>query len=172
MSLRRSLLLALGLLLVGAYAPAAAADIPETVRWSSTVGEVVFPHLRHTEEFGAECVACHHETVAANLAVPHPSYFDDFWVDCKVCHTGSAVPAAENRCGACHPDRPSGLNQEMLTAKVAIHRSCWSCHDRGIGSEASKQCLFCHQRPPSPRPESTPQVQAQPQAPAVTPAGK
>ena len=61
---------------------------PETIRWASSVGEVVFQHRLHTEEFGAECVSCHHETVAANLELPHPDYFDGFWVDCAVCHTG------------------------------------------------------------------------------------
>ena len=144
---------ALGLLLVGGTGVLAEAGTaqtgPETVRWSSSVGEVVFAHQRHAEEFGAECVSCHHETVAANLAVPHPDYFDGFWVDCKGCHTGASAPAVESKCAACHPERVSGLNQEMPTAKVAIHRSCWGCHDRGTGSEASKQCGFCHQRPAS-----------------------
>ena len=142
---------ALGLLLVAGSAvladAVAAPTGPETVRWSSSVGEVVFAHQRHTDEFGAECVSCHHETVAANLAVPHPDYFDGFWVDCKGCHTGATAPAVESKCAVCHPERVSGLNQEMPTAKVAIHRSCWGCHDRGTGSEASKQCGFCHQRP-------------------------
>lgn len=142
---------ALGLLLAAGTAGLADAGettpAPETVRWSSSVGEVVFAHRRHTEEFGADCVSCHHETVAANLAVPHPDYFDGFWVDCKGCHTGGLTPEVASKCAACHPERVSGLNQEMPTAKVAIHRSCWGCHDRGSGSEASKQCGFCHQRP-------------------------
>lgn len=119
---------------------------PDTVRWASSVGDVVFQHRMHTEEFGAECESCHHETVAASLQLPHPDYFEGFWVDCAVCHTGSASPAAAGKCVVCHPERTSGLNLEMPTAKVAIHRSCWKCHDRGTGSEASTQCGFCHQR--------------------------
>ena len=158
------LLTALCLLLPTATAAASAADAkaetpaplpspasPETVRWASSVGEVVFQHRLHTEEFGAECVSCHHETVAASLELPHPDYFDGFWVDCKSCHTGSTTPAVEGKCSTCHPDRVAGLNLEMPTVKVAIHRSCWGCHDRGTGSEASKQCGFCHQRPEPPR---------------------
>jgi len=150
--------LALGLLLVAAGAlPAAGEDtpnasaktsvVPETIRWPSVAGEVVFPHLRHAEELGAECASCHHETVAANLKVPHPDYFDDFWVDCAVCHTGATAPAVERKCEACHPARAAGLNLEMPTVKVAIHRSCWGCHDSGTGEKASNQCGFCHQRP-------------------------
>lgn len=149
------LLLALCLLMLAGAATAHAADpaakpstpaSPETVRWTSSVGDVVFQHRLHTEEFGAECVSCHHETVAASLELPHPEYFDGFWVDCAVCHTGSATPTAAGKCGVCHPERTSGLNLEMATVKVAIHRSCWKCHDRGTGSEASTQCGFCHQR--------------------------
>lgn len=155
MNRRRLPCVALGLFLAVGSAlaadPGATPQVPETVRWSSAVGEVVFAHQRHAEEYGAECVTCHHETVAADLAVPHPDYFDGFWVDCKGCHTGGAAPAVEGKCVTCHPERLSGLNQEMSTAKVAIHRSCWGCHDRGTGAEASKQCAFCHQRPESPR---------------------
>lgn len=161
--------LTFGLLLLAAgVLPAAGEDTtaatagtsaaPETIRWPSAVGEVVFPHLRHAEELGVECASCHHETVAANLKVPHPDYFDDFWVDCAVCHTGATAPAVERKCVACHPERAVGLNLEMPTVKVAIHRSCWGCHDSGTGAEASNQCGFCHQRPE--RPSTSPSAAA------------
>lgn len=170
LSIRLPLHLAFILLWLAGAVAAAPVDAPETVRWSSSVGEVVFPHLRHAEEFGAECVACHHETVAADLEIPHPTYFDDFWVDCKVCHTGSAAPAVQGKCVACHPERASGLNLEMPTVKVAIHRSCWSCHDRGTGTEATKQCGFCHQRTESTEVQTTQEVP--PVAPASGPASE
>ena len=167
----RHLWLALGLLAVTVAAPAAdlpaeapPPSSPETIRWASSVGEVVFQHRLHTEDFGAECVSCHHETVAASLELPHPDYFDGFWVDCAVCHTGSATPTAAGKCVVCHPERTSGLNLEMPTVKVAIHRSCWKCHERGTGSEASSQCGFCHQRPEKPPTQST--TQAAPALPA------
>jgi c(7)-type cytochrome triheme protein len=163
------------LLLAGAAAAAPAADLtaeapapssptasPDTIRWASSVGEVVFQHKLHTEEFGAECVSCHHETVAASLELPHAEYFDGFWVDCAVCHTGSATPAAAGKCVVCHPERTSGQNLEMPTVKVAIHRSCWKCHDRGTGSEASTQCGFCHQRPDRPQSQTTKAAPAPP----------
>lgn len=170
--LSSQLLLNLALVLVWLAASAAAApsDPPEAIRWASPIGEVVFAHLRHAEEYGAECVSCHHETVAANLEVPHPTYFEDFWVDCKVCHTGSATPAVQGKCVACHPERASGLNLEMPTVKVAIHRNCWGCHDRGTGAESAKQCGFCHQRPDA-RGNSTTQ-QVPPTAPAIGSASK
>jgi hypothetical protein len=181
MSRRLELTLALCLLLTAgaAAAPAAALTVkssppssppasPDTVRWASSVGEVVFQHKLHTEEFGAECVSCHHETVAASLELPHPDYFDGFWVDCAVCHTGSANPTAPGKCVVCHPERTSGQDLEMPTVKVAIHRSCWKCHDRGTGSEASTQCGFCHQR--SQLPQS--QTKAAPAPPADLATGK
>lgn len=138
-----------GLLLAAGVALAAIAaaqgEPPETIRWPSAAGEVVFAHQFHAEETGADCAACHHETVAANLAVPHPEYFDDFWVDCATCHTGAAS-AGVQRCASCHPEQPTGPNVEMPTAKVAIHQSCWNCHETGRGADASAQCGICHQR--------------------------
>lgn len=169
------LVLAFCLLLPAAAAAVPAADLtvespppasppasPDTVRWASSVGEVLFQHKLHTEEFGAECVSCHHETVAASLELPHADYFDGFWVDCAVCHTGSATPTAAGKCVVCHPERTSGQNLEMPTVKVAIHRSCWKCHDRGTGSEASTQCGFCHQRSEQPQSQTTKTAPAPP----------
>ena len=119
-------------------------------------GKGELPEFRYTRAIGI--------FLAANLALPHADYFDGFWVDCAVCHTGSATPAAAGRCVVCHPERTSGLNLEMPTVKVAIHRSCWKCHERGTGSEASSQCGFCHQRPEKPPTQST--TQAAPALPA------
>jgi len=125
----------------------ASAAPPETVRWESSVGEVEFDHRMHVEDLGTECVACHHETTAADLDVPHPDYFDDFWVDCSTCHGGEAT-AVVARCGSCHPERTaSGPRVEMPTVKVAIHDSCWACHESGRGAEASASCGLCHRRP-------------------------
>jgi len=127
---------------------------PEEIRWPSSVGEVVFPHQMHVDDVGATCDTCHHETVAPALAVPHPDYFDDFWVDCKTCHNvpssggRQAVATSGHRCVSCHPERTaSGPKVEMPTVKVAIHTSCWKCHEEGRGAEASAQCGVCHQRP-------------------------
>jgi len=137
----------------------AAARGPETIRWPSAAGEVVFDHRMHAEDLGAECASCHHGIEAASLTLPHPGYFDDFWVNCKTCHTidgtnpAGAVGAANagpQVCASCHPKRTARPNVEMLTAKVAIHRSCWSCHAEGRGAEASAQCNVCHQRPERP----------------------
>jgi hypothetical protein len=128
-------------------AGAAPAEPPETVRWESSVGDVEFGHRMHVEDLGTECVACHHETTATALELPHPDYFDDFWVDCATCHGGEAKTALA-RCGSCHPERTaSGPHVEMPTAKVAIHESCWSCHESGRGAEASISCAVCHRRP-------------------------
>lgn len=134
----------------------ASSALPETIRWPSAVGEVVFSHRMHAEDLGAECASCHHGIMAKGLNLPHPGYFEGFWVNCKSCHSDGATNtqaavgapnAGMQVCGSCHPSRTERPNVEMLTTKVAIHRSCWGCHAEGRGAEASAQCTFCHQRP-------------------------
>jgi len=125
---------------------AGAGDAPETVRWASSVGEVVFPHALHAEAMEIECASCHHGTAALALEVPHPDYFDDFWVDCSTCHTGREASADAHDCATCHPQKPTRAAVEMPSVKVAIHRSCWSCHEQENGAAASAGCAFCHRR--------------------------
>jgi hypothetical protein len=134
-------------------APAAIQDtltpqLQETIRVSSYLGEVEFPHLDHVDAFGLACGDCHHETNAAALAIPHEDYFDDFWIDCATCHhePGSASLEAQ-ACSNCHPARPQNLADETRSAKVVIHQNCWECHDSGTGAEASSNCAFCHTGP-------------------------
>jgi len=134
----------------GATTGDAAPPSPETIHWSSSVGEVDFPHQMHAEDLGVSCDTCHHGIVAPKLALPHPDYFTGFWLDCSTCHTGSATASdvsSGHRCATCHPERPTGgAKVEMPTVKVAIHQSCWSCHEQGRGAQASAQCGTCHQR--------------------------
>jgi len=112
----------------------------------SSVGEVVFPHQKHFEELGIACVDCHHETSAAVLNMPHPQYFEDFWLDCQVCHREAGAPLASLSCSSCHPGSPTSVADQTLSAKVAIHRSCWRCHDTGTGESATASCARCHDR--------------------------
>lgn len=131
-------------------APAAfAADrpeaVPEQIVSPASVGEVVFPHRAHVEDYGLECVECHHETRAAALASPHPGYFEDSAVNCSVCHRGADGPLAAQDCSVCHHPRPASLTDEVASAKVAIHHTCWRCHEPATGAEASANCSLCHQ---------------------------
>jgi hypothetical protein len=138
------------LVFVVAPMPALAADptpsIPVDIVSPSSVGEVVFPHRKHVEEFSLDCVTCHHETHAAVLDMPHPQYFADFWIDCKICHRADSPPLASVACSKCHPSSPKSVADQTLSSKVAIHRSCWVCHEPGTGEKATATCGLCHNR--------------------------
>jgi hypothetical protein len=139
-------------LLPAALASSADPPPPESVRWPSAIGEVLFSHAAHVDDYGLECAQCHHETRAAPLVSPHPAYLRDFWVDCAACHRDAAAPAAAQACSACHPAGAARAVEEVSSSKIVLHASCWSCHDPGTGAAASAQCVFCHQgerRPPA-----------------------
>jgi hypothetical protein len=117
--------------------------------------KATFPHEFHYLELEIDCVTCHHETDAAELVVPHKEIFEnsaDSWARCSSCHRRTAEPAEPQACGNCHHDSPTDVADETLSAKVVIHRSCWSCHDVGTGQPASRACIQCHVRPPGDTP--------------------
>jgi c(7)-type cytochrome triheme protein len=120
--------------------------VPESIVSPASVGEVVFPHRAHVDDYGFDCVECHHETRAAALATPHPGYLEDSGVDCAVCH-GQSTPLAARTCSACHGSSIETVASDSLSAKVAIHRTCWKCHEPATGAEASAGCALCHARP-------------------------
>jgi hypothetical protein len=114
-------------------------------REPSEIGPAVFPHEKHVKELEIECVTCHHETNAGPLTFPHKDYFDDFWIDCTTCHRAAGAAALEPQaCSNCHHSRNGDVADETLSAKVVIHKNCWSCHDMGKGAKASSACKECH----------------------------
>ena len=118
---------------------------PQVSRAPSPVGAVKFDHDDHVDKQQIECSVCHHETNARSLKMPHKDYFDDFWIDCTICHkSGRAAPADPQACSACHHKSPANIADETLSAKVAVHKKCWECHDAGKGEAASKGCVLCH----------------------------
>jgi len=137
-------------LMVSAPASAALAapdnPVPDEIVSPNSVGEVVFPHRKHFEELAFACTECHHETQAAVLKMPHPEYFADFWIDCKICHREAGAPLAAQACSTCHRSSLSNIADQTSSAKVAIHRNCWRCHDTGTGEKATASCALCHNR--------------------------
>lgn len=118
---------------------------PEEITFSSKVGDVVFPHKMHVEEFELECSDCHHNINAKKIDTPHSDYFKSSQINCQVCHTGSlALMQEDYNCSKCHHSNPMHIGKEKITAKVAIHKKCWSCHDMDTGKDASEECTFCH----------------------------
>ncbi len=112
---------------------------------SASVPPAVFPHEKHAGEYGIECGTCHHETNAKPLAIPHMDYFDDLWIRCGTCHHKAGAEAlGPQACSTCHHARDGDIADETLSAKVVIHKNCWSCHEAGTGASASATCKTCH----------------------------
>jgi hypothetical protein len=137
--------------LIASVPTSAAAADPETAAPSeivspSSVGEVVFPHRQHFEDLGFACTECHHETHATVLESPHPQYFADFWIDCKICHREASAPLVPQACSTCHHNSLSNIADQTSSVKVAVHKSCWNCHEPGTGENATANCSFCHNR--------------------------
>jgi hypothetical protein len=104
-----------------------------------------FPNEKHAGEFGVECVKCHHETNAKPLSIPHMDYFDDLWINCGTCHHKAGAEAlGPQACSTCHHSQNGDVADETLSAKVVIHKNCWSCHEVGTGANASASCKTCH----------------------------
>ncbi len=111
----------------------------------TSMGPASFPHEKHATEFEIECVKCHHETNAKPLSIPHMDYFDDLWIECGTCHRKAGAEAlGPQACSACHHSTNGDIADETLSAKVVIHKNCWSCHEVGVGASASATCKTCH----------------------------
>lgn len=121
-------------------------DIPAEIIFPSSVGEVTFPHQMHISKLGMTCVECHHQISAKTLVTPHPDYLKSSWIDCAICHNNKSktITSSAYTCSECHHSNPSNIADETLSAKVVIHKKCWSCHQVGVGKEASKSCHLCH----------------------------
>jgi len=120
-------------------------DMPDIVTFSSSVGDVHFPHKFHVDELELECVKCHHQISAVKLVTPHPDYLDSSWINCQLCHDpNQKVGKTYYKCSKCHHDNPNNISDETLSSKVVTHKSCWACHEGGTGVEASKTCRGCH----------------------------
>jgi len=127
-------------------------DQQDVIKFSSSAGEVDFPHKMHAIELEIDCKECHHETNAPVLDLPHPSYFADFWINCSICHHSSENEhASVQPCSNCHHSSPVTIADETLSSKVVIHKTCWGCHEISTGAEASESCKSCHSGPKSKR---------------------
>ena len=120
-------------------------ELPGMAAGWAPIGKANFPHEKHAGEFEVPCVKCHHETNAKPLSIPHQNYFDDLWIDCGTCHHKAGAEAlGPQACSTCHHARNGDIADETLSAKVVIHKNCWSCHEVGTGANASAACKTCH----------------------------
>jgi Zn finger protein HypA/HybF involved in hydrogenase expression len=120
-------------------------EIPSEKSFPSSVGEVIFHHQMHIRDLGIKCVECHHQIDAKTLTTPHPDYLKSSWINCNICHNESEkIKQKVYTCSACHHTNPTNIADETLSAKVVIHKKCWTCHQVSTGKEASKGCGKCH----------------------------
>jgi DnaJ-class molecular chaperone len=72
-------------------------------------------------------------------------YFNDLWINCGTCHHKAGAEAlGPQACSTCHHAKNGDIADETLSAKVVIHKNCWSCHEVGTGANASAACKTCH----------------------------
>ncbi|MGA9575694.1 MAG: multiheme c-type cytochrome [Lysobacterales bacterium] len=120
-------------------------NMPDTVAFTSSVGNVSFPHNTHAVELEIDCSECHHQIHAGELDTPHPGYLDSSWINCQICHNpNSKMSGQYYKCSECHHSQLESVADETLSSKVVIHKSCWKCHESGTGVEASEGCVECH----------------------------
>jgi hypothetical protein len=125
--------------------PADTLDMPDEITYTSSVGNVLFPHNVHVKDHEIECAECHHQIHAMDLNTPHPDYMTSSWVSCKICHnTNSENRKKYYKCSNCHHSDLDDIADETLSSKVVTHKSCWNCHETSTGVEASKGCAECH----------------------------
>lgn len=122
-----------------------AVPIPSEIRIAASVGEVTFRHEAHIKDRGIPCSQCHHGINARKLETPHPEYLKSSWINCTVCHDEKGKTEQNvYACSECHRTTSANIADETLSAKVVIHKQCWTCHAAGTAKEASQSCEKCH----------------------------
>ena len=123
----------------------AMAGMPDEIAFTSSKGDVLFPHNQHVTELEVECDECHHQIHATVLDTPHPDYMTSSWTSCQICHRANLKSSEKYyKCSICHTSDSKNIANEILSAKVVVHTSCWQCHESGTGVQASKGCNNCH----------------------------
>ena len=124
--------------------PTEVQEVPCDIRFELTAGDVCFPHKMHRK---MGCKECHHQYQAKVLETPHPGYLTSSWKSCQTSHSEESGPQKRSRsCSSCHFSDPDSIADETPSSKVALHKSCWKCHDSGTGAEASSGCADCHMK--------------------------
>lgn len=144
----------LAVALFGYVSPKAEDTVPARVVLDNSGGRVIFSHAAHAEDYGYECVDCHHDEVED---------VESFPADCGSCHPKavdekfakehkSAFPSDEY-CIRCHFDVPGETIPEddrpykdmILTRADAFHGQCMGCHEAEFaGPFGEDSCSTCH----------------------------
>jgi hypothetical protein len=114
------LIIILALALIGIIGYTAdESGLPVRVLFKTKGGNIIFSHRTHLEDYGLECVKCHHRIEEGKPVL--------VW-DCRACHR--AGTDYDSICA----DRP--------VHKQCIGANCIDCH-REMGMD-EKECGLCH----------------------------
>ncbi|NOY67979.1 MAG: hypothetical protein GXP53_00590 [Deltaproteobacteria bacterium] len=158
--------IAAGAVSYGAY-PVKAPDLPVRVMLEATGKNVLFDHKVHQDEYGLECVECHHSitgkkgkneqacgachksdgvfkpALGKKGLFDHEEHIEDFGLSCQDCHhmydeQSDGKPQA---CSECHMDTG---DKDMPGIEDACHKKCISCHKEMEAGPTTSDCNACH----------------------------
>lgn len=139
--------------IVGYTLPTMSQDVPARVILDNTGGRVIFTHQFHAEDYGFECIDCHHDDIEADTFIAcgscHPAEFDDKF---RAEHQKNFPN--EEACIRCHDDTPTGPLTEDERPDItniplradAFHMQCMNCHEENGGPYGDDTCYECHAR--------------------------
>ncbi|CCH50295.1 Pentaheme cytochrome c [Pseudodesulfovibrio piezophilus C1TLV30] len=139
--------------IAGYMIPVEKQDVPARIVMDNTGGRVIFSHQAHAEDYGFDCIDCHHDDIGSDTFLAcgtcHPAEFND---DFRVNHQ-KAFPSDE-ACLRCHDDVPTAPLAEDERPDIeniplraeAFHTQCMGCHEENGGPYGDDSCYQCHAR--------------------------
>ena len=121
---------------------AADQKVPDNITLKSTLWKehtksaVEFSHKKHSEEYGAKCVDCHHVYKDGKNVWKE----GDKVQKCQECHNEPTVTG----------EKKLPEDQQKLNLKLAFHGNCVDCHkelkkkDKAKYGKIPTTCLNCH----------------------------
>ncbi len=135
-----SLLLAVSV--IGYLMPQDSDETPMRILFDSNGGQVVFSHIKHIDDYGEDCVRCHHKEEGTTTPLP-----------CGSCHAAKFDQAfAENHssnfdgeyCAKCHHPAPAGLRFDHDQHDDPSGGDCQTCHHGPDIEPEPQACSDCH----------------------------
>ncbi len=136
--------------LAGAPAACGSCHRPDSVYLSALDSNGLFDHQTHSEDFGLDCIDCHHTYTEDDPGEPEacgvchnpeaegenmPGREAAFHEQCISCHEASEVIPGGSDCAGCHKPRPR---------KDAFHEQCMNCHEESGAGPGRADCKTCH----------------------------
>lgn len=132
----------LAISVAGYLTPPGKAEIPTRILFDSNGGKIVFSHLKHIDEYGEDCIRCHHKEEGAATPLPcgtcHARKFDQNFAEM---HMDSF---AEDYCSKCHHPAPANLIFDHELHEDPTDGDCQACHHGPDIEPEPQACSDCH----------------------------